>query len=171
MTMLYRETAPDDFAPWHGEMIDEVRYPPNIAELWSAEDLARLGLFRPAPAAKVPYGKDVVATSVQRVEGVVRYVHELADAPLPALADYSAAVQALLDGAARARDYADIVSAVSYSASTIQRWAQEGAAFGAWRDAVWAKAYDVLDEVNTGSRPQPSVEAFIAELPVLNLPG
>ena len=91
--------------------------------------------------------------------------------PAPTLADYSSAVQVLLDGAAQARDYADIVSAVSYAGSGVATWAAEGAAFAAWRDAVWLAVYAALAAVEAGSRPQPSVEDLLAELPAFLPPA
>jgi hypothetical protein len=171
MALAYVETMPNVFVAWRGQPIgeDAVKYPPNIADLWSAEDLAALALFTPAPAEPVPDGKRIISTAVKRVDGVVRFVHELADEPPPALEDYSAAVQALLDHAARSRDYADIVSAVSYAGSSVPAWAAEGAAFAAWRDAVWIYAYNELAKVQAGERAQPSIIDFLAELPTLGL--
>lgn len=43
-------------------------------------------------------------------------------------------------------------------------------AFVAWRDAVWTYAYAELDKVLAAEREQPSVEAFIGELPVIAWP-
>ncbi|MEZ5782062.1 MAG: DUF4376 domain-containing protein [Rhizobiaceae bacterium] len=113
---LFRETAPDMFAPWHGEplattlqrpvpvldeegapvrdeddnpvteledYVDDVRYPASIEQLWSDAELAAIDLYRPAAAEPVPYGKIATSTEVQRVNGIVRYIHVLADAPPP----------------------------------------------------------------------------------------
>lgn len=41
----------------------------------------------------------------------------------------------------------------------------------AWRDAVWAHAFAELGKVQHGQRPQPTVEDFIAELPVIAAGG
>jgi hypothetical protein len=171
MTPVYIEFPDNTFTAWTGTAIDGVKYPPNIGALWSDEDLAALRLYRPEPPEAVPDSKEVASTSVRRIDGVVRYVHELADPPPPTLADYSAAVQALLDGAAQARDYAGIVSAVSYAGSSNAGWAAEGAAFAAWRDAVWLKVYAVLAEVQAGARQPPGIEGLLAELPALALPA
>ena len=46
--MLYLETTPDTFAPWAGE-INEVCYPLAIGTLWSAEELAAIGLSTRRP--------------------------------------------------------------------------------------------------------------------------
>lgn len=80
---LYLEISPNIFAPWQGEPINGIRYPRAIATNWSDEDLAAIGLYSPADADPVPEGKIVTSQSVQRVEGVVKWVNELADAPDP----------------------------------------------------------------------------------------
>jgi hypothetical protein len=65
------------------DYVDDVRHPLAVEQLWSDEELLAIGLHRPAEADAVPEGKTVIATSVQRVAGVVRYVHELTDATTP----------------------------------------------------------------------------------------
>lgn len=78
--MLYKETA-NGFEPWNpAETINSIRYPPNIEQLWEADELANLSLYQPQPGNVIPAGKIITSTSVQRVDGVVKYVHELADA-------------------------------------------------------------------------------------------
>lgn len=82
---LYLETSPDTFEFFDGSQLlgDGWRINAVAAEtLWSDIDLAAVGLYKPAEADAVLPGKMVVSTSVQRVEGEVKYVHELADAPL-----------------------------------------------------------------------------------------
>lgn len=81
--MLYLETSTSPFPAWAGEPINGIRYPRAIATKWSDEDLAAIGLCRPAAADPVPEGKIVTGQSVQRVEGVVKWVYDLADAPEP----------------------------------------------------------------------------------------
>lgn len=85
--MLYKETA-EGFAPWNAaEPIGGVRYPPNIGDVWSAAELAALGLYAPEPADPIPEGKNVTGTTVQRVGNVVKFVSALEDAPVPTPAD------------------------------------------------------------------------------------
>ncbi|TAA50363.1 DUF4376 domain-containing protein [Shinella sp. JR1-6] len=82
---LYRE-APGPFPVWAGEPIDGVLYQREIEQLWSAADLEAVGLWRDdmiAAADPVPDGKQITSTTVQRVEGVVRYVNALVDIPRP----------------------------------------------------------------------------------------
>lgn len=85
--MLYKETI-DGFAPWNpAEPIGDVRYPSNIGDVWSAADLAALGLYEPASADPTPVGKIVTGTTVQRVGNVVKFVSALEDAPVLTPAD------------------------------------------------------------------------------------
>jgi hypothetical protein len=82
---LYRE-APGPFPVWAGEPIDGVLYQREIEQFWSAADLEAIGLWRDdmiAAAVPVPNGKQITSTTVQRVEGVVRYVNTLVDVPRP----------------------------------------------------------------------------------------
>lgn len=82
--MLYLERAPGYFVEWNGEPINEVRHPPNIGALWTAEDLADKGLFDPVDPP-IPEGKEVTKRTVARVNGVVTFVYEWVSVPLPDL--------------------------------------------------------------------------------------
>lgn len=74
---LYLETK-DGFKPWRGEPIDGVHHSLNIATLWTPEELARIGLYRPM-VPEPPPGKRSISDTVQRVNGVVQYVCEYVD--------------------------------------------------------------------------------------------
>jgi len=87
-------------------------------------------------------------------------------APPPLTAQqYAAAIQAYVDGVAKTKGYADGVALASYINSTISSWQAEAAAFVPWRDAVWAQAYTILEHVQSGQRPPPTIDDLIAELP------
>lgn len=90
--------------------------------------------------------------------------------PEPTLADYQAAIQGHVDDVARTRLYSGGNACASYAASTVPQWAAEAAAFVAWRDAVWVYAYAELGKVENGQRPQPTIPAFVDELPAINWP-
>jgi hypothetical protein len=92
-------------------------------------------------------------------------------APLPPVADYQAAIVAMLDTAAQARRYDNGLSLSTYVGSTNLAWAAEAQAFVAWRDAVWGYAYAELDKVMAGEREQPTVEGLLGELPTLSWPA
>lgn len=84
---LYKETE-QGFVPWSPtEPVDGVRYPSNIEQLWTANDLAALGLYLPE-VPPIPEGKRLVSATVARVNGAVQFVHVLEDIPAPTSADF-----------------------------------------------------------------------------------
>lgn len=86
------------------------------------------------------------------------------------VANLTAVVQAHLDATARTRNYDGILSLCSYAASADQTFGHEGRAGVAWRDAVWARCYAILADVQAGSRVAPSEADLIAELPMMVWP-
>jgi hypothetical protein len=90
--------------------------------------------------------------------------------PLPTVDDYVNAIQAMLDTKVQERRYLSILSACSYAASTNATFKAEADACTAWRDAVWLKAYSVLDEVEAGTVAQPTIPELLAMLPALTWP-
>ena len=91
-------------------------------------------------------------------------------APPPTLEDYRRGIQGFVDETARQRQYDGGTSCASYANSTNATWAAEANAFIVWRDAVWVYSFAELDKVQSGQREQPTVAAFIAELPALVWP-
>lgn len=83
---------------------------------------------------------------------------------------YRLEIQSMIDNKASERQYDSGATLASYVNSTIEQWAAEAQAFVAWRDAVWLYALAELDKVQKGERDQPSVEAFLAELPAFEWP-
>jgi hypothetical protein len=94
--------------------------------------------------------------------------------PLPAppstLEEYQSAIQSMVDGTARSKQFNDGVTLASYAASTVGPWAAQANIFVAWRDSVWQYAYSELGKVQVGEREQPTVEAFLLELPQIVWP-
>lgn len=139
MALEYIQTSQS----WAGEPIDGVRHPPNIEQLWSAQELAAIGL-----QVRVP--------------------------PPPSQVDpatlFASAIEAHVEAVARQRGYSGAASLASYIASTMPTWAAEAAAFVAWRDSVWLYAYSQMAAVQSGSRPLPTVETILSELPVISWP-
>lgn len=84
--MLYREISPEDFVPWTGELIGDgeeaIRYPANIEQIWTAKELAAIGLYAPV-VDTAPEGQLVASSEVRRVKGLVKRVDTYADAPAP----------------------------------------------------------------------------------------
>lgn len=80
------------------------------------------------------------------------------------------AVQRHLDETARERSYDNILSLCTYATSTNDTFAAEGQAGVEWRDAVWSKCYQILNEVKAGDREQPTEDELLADLPGFTWP-
>lgn len=86
------------------------------------------------------------------------------------IADLSGYVQRHLDDTAKKRNYDGILSLCTYATSANPAFAAEGQAGVIWRDACWAKFYDVIAAVKADTRPTPTPEELVAELPVFVWP-
>ena len=93
--------------------------------------------------------------------------------PIPEqiIAQYTGAVQQHLDTFARTRNYDGILSAATYATSAVPKFKAEGQYAVEARDATWAKCYEVLAAVEAGTRPMPTLDELLAELPVLTWPN
>lgn len=98
------------------------------------------------------------------------FVAEEWRAVLPSVGEYEAAIQAHVDQTAVSRQFRDGVTLASYTASTNAEWAMEAQTFIAWRDQVWAYAYQELARVKAGEREQPSIGEIIEALPKILFP-
>ena len=83
---------------------------------------------------------------------------------------FAQAVKDHLNAVVDSREYFDIDSACSYALSYNPTWKAEGEACVQWRDACWAKCYQILDQVSQGIIPQPTPEGLVAMLPVMVWP-
>jgi hypothetical protein len=81
---------------------------------------------------------------------------------------YIEVIQNHLDTVAKSRGYDGILSLCSYATSKSLRFSIEAQAGVEWRDAVWEHAYTVLAAVKSGTRPLPTLEDLLVELPVIN---
>lgn len=80
--------------------------------------------------------------------------------------------QKRLDTFAQTRNYDGILSLCTYATSPTAKFAAEGQYGVAARDATWAKLYEILAEVQAGTRPMPSGFADVEpELPALVWPN
>ena len=92
------------------------------------------------------------------------------DALSQIITQYTGAVQQHLDSFARTRSYDGILSAATYSTSQVLKFKAEGQYAVEARDATWAKCYDVLAAAEAGSRPMPTLDELLVELPTLVWP-
>lgn len=83
-----------------------------------------------------------------------------------------AATQQRLDDFARTRNYDGILSACTYATSVVLKFKTEGQYGVTARDSTWAKLYEMLAEVEAGTRPVPSGYTDIEQdLPALTWPA
>lgn len=80
--------------------------------------------------------------------------------------------QKRLDFFAQSREYDGILSACTYATSTVPKFQVEGQYCVEARDQTWAMLYQIMAEVQAGTRPMPSGFADIEpELPTLTWPA
>lgn len=84
----------------------------------------------------------------------------------------SAQTQERLDAFARTRNYDSILSACTYASSQVPKFAVEGQYCVDVRDSTWASLYNIMAQVEAGTRPIPSgYDDIKADLPVLEWPA
>ena len=116
------------------------------------------------------HGRELYARALAGEFGpVAQYV-----APVPTqeeiLKTLTDAIQNHLDTKPKERLYDGILSLCTYATSMNPKFAAEGQAGVVWRDACWAKGYEIMAEVQAGTRETPTVEELLAELPVFRWP-
>ncbi|TDX29096.1 hypothetical protein DFO67_108140 [Modicisalibacter xianhensis] len=79
-------------------------------------------------------------------------------------------IQEHLDATAQQRRYDGILSLCTYATSVNAKFAAEGQAGVEWRDAVWAKGYELLAQAQAGQISVPTKDDLIAMLPAFQWP-
>jgi hypothetical protein len=148
------------YAPWVDK--DGNRYPNMLNK--DVRDALKITEI-PDPVPPEDYDEALYFRVEQDTEPYVVYTRRSTESILDTMqARYLQLVQNHLDAGAQAQGYDNIVSACSYAGAP-NPFQDEGISFIAWRGAVWAYCYDVLAQVRTGSRPLPTAEELLAELP------
>lgn len=83
---------------------------------------------------------------------------------------FDVAVEAHLHAEATAHGYTNIERACMY-ASYANPYQAESQTYVAWVGNVWAYCYAELEKVKAGTRPMPTIEEIIAELPARVVPA
>lgn len=97
------------------------------------------------------------------IEKTVEELQQESDEYLKMLVD---AVQFHMDETARTRNYDGILSLCTYATSTNPKFRAEGQSGVEWRDAIWSKCYQIMEEYYLGQIPIPTVESLLEELPI-----
>lgn len=74
-------------------------------------------------------------------------------------------IQQKLDNVAALKEYDDAASVVSYIQSTDPTFRAQAVKFNAWRDACWATARKIREDVQAGKRPRPTYAEVMALIP------
>ena len=80
---------------------------------------------------------------------------------------YTALIQSMLDKDAQKLGYDNCNSVCTYVDTGVPKFDDEGRAFRAWRSAVWAKGYEILDAVKAGEIAIPTEAELVEMLPKL----
>jgi len=80
---------------------------------------------------------------------------------------YVQAMETLMDAQAKTKGYDTRYTASARAGVTGSPFQVEGQAFALWMDSCYAMGYQILADVKAGTRTLPTVNAFLAELPVL----
>lgn len=163
----------------------QAKYPgASIPAQWSAEFMAAEGIVTVVAVGQPSYNKlthkavdALPAYNAARSRWEQGFALEPLSAEEAAAAaqqlqdDIVAQTQARLDAFAGTRNYDGILSACTYATSTNPKFQAEGQYCVEARDATWARLYELLAEVEAGTRPVPSgYEDVGPELPVLAWP-
>lgn len=137
--------------------------------------------------ARLPYQGEATESVVQMYAPVAYWMEQEAEVVIPELGSgviepqsvpqpdplkaFTAAIQERLDAFASTRNYDGILSACTYATSSVPKFRAEGQYAVDARDNTWAAAYQILAEVQSGTRPMPaSPEDIFPELPQLAWP-
>ncbi|MCL4555754.1 MAG: hypothetical protein M1572_02545 [Gammaproteobacteria bacterium] len=105
------------------------------------------------------------------VDGKLLPPPELIKTPEQIKKEITDATSERLNSFAQTRNYDSILSACTYATSSVLQFAKEGQYCVNMRDATWGKLYQIMQEVEAGTRVMPAEYGDIeAELPVLGWP-
>lgn len=148
-----------------------INHPANVLTLWTPAELAAIDVY-PVTDGLVPDGHVTTGWALEWDGETVTRVFTSEPAPVPSVDDFRIAVQSHIDATAQSRQYENGVSLASYRNDPNEAWANEAAAFIAWRSDVWAFVFGWMADVHAGTdAPPESAEALVAALPEMLWPA
>ena len=124
-------------------------------------------VIKPAEIIPAEYKTVLVDVTVRRFQ-IVAIPEPTPEEQAAALQKhYTDLIQRLLDTEAQKLGYDNCNSVCTYVDTGVAKFDAEGVAFRKWRSAVWAKGYELLAEVQAGTRPVPTEEELVELLPKL----
>lgn len=90
-----------------------------------------------------------------------------AEAAKKLITTYTQAMEAYMDAKAEEKGYDNRYTVSLRVNSPVEKFKLEGYAFMNWMDNCYALGYQILADVQNGTRPIPTVEEFLSELPEL----
>lgn len=132
---------------------------------------AKVGVTEiPDPTPPADYSDEIYYRTEQDTAPYVIFTRKSDEEVMAvAIRKYESALDNHLDSVAREHRYNDRFT-FALRAGYTGPFQAEGVAFAQWMDAINAQAYQLLTDVQAGTTPAPSVEDFIASLPVFVKP-
>lgn len=110
-------------------------------------------------------------TVTQAWQVVALTAEQIAERQAAVVAEYERALDAHLDAVAKSHRFPSGRHALALRAGYQNYWQALGTAFGTWMDQCNVQAATLLQSVLAGQAQKPTLEAFIADLPVFEWPA
>jgi hypothetical protein len=81
------------------------------------------------------------------------------------LLNYENKIQEFIDLTARAKGYDSSYTCLSYLESKNTKWSSEAKIFLEWRDSVWEKCHELLNNYKNGELEELTIEQVFSKLP------
>ncbi len=110
------------------------------------------------------------------VEVILQEAEDIANTPPPELTQeeilqqFMDQIENWMDQVAAERGYKSMERLCTYVGDPNTLWDAEGQAGLTFRSAVWVKAIEIENDVLAGTRPIPTIEEVLAEMPTINWP-
>lgn len=79
-------------------------------------------------------------------------------------------VEYYMDCVVSEKDYTNMISACSYVNSVNEQYSKEAKACIEWRDQIWSKIYQILDDAKKENKEYPKFSDLVKELPTITWP-